>query len=111
MGYYTFYTIDMVGNLPEDPQKIYDFAKERDMEFTDGFSVGKYGFDTNDMMKWYDHETEMRKISKEFPHILFKLHGEGEEKGDIWDEYYRAGKMQHCDAEIVIPPFDESKMT
>ena len=43
------------------------------------------------------------EISKKHPDVLFKLRGEGENSGDIWDKYYKNGKMQKCDARIVIP--------
>lgn len=50
-------------------------------------------FDESDGLKWYDHEKEMKQLSKEFPDVLFKLHGEGEDKYDIWDKYFMGGKM------------------
>ena len=31
-------------------------------------------------------------LSEQFPNVIFKLHGIGEENGDIWDAYYKAGK-------------------
>ena len=111
MGYYTDYSLSMVGSQHGDAQKIYDFSQEKDMGIIYGFTVWGDYLETSDSMKWYKHEDEMRIISKEFPHILFELHGNGEDTEDIWDEYYRDGKMQRCKAEIVIPPFDESKMT
>lgn len=52
----------------------------------------------------------MKQLSKEFPNVLFKLHGEGEDKYDIWDKYFMDGKMQSCYAEIICPPFDRSKL-
>ena len=66
--------------------------------------------DNYDECKWYNHDTEMLDLSKKFPNVIFKLHGEGEETGDIWDTYYKNGKMQHCQAEMVIAPYDESKL-
>lgn len=110
MGYYTTYSLNMENSQSEDAQRIYDFAKEKDMDFIWGFTVDGETIETSDPMKWYEHEEEMREISRAFPHILFKLHGEGEETGDIWNEYYRDGKMQRCNAEIIIPPFDENKL-
>ena len=68
----------------------------------DGSSYGK--------VKWYKWESDMRGLSREFPGVLFKLHGEGEENGDVWDAYFLDGKFQKCMAEIVIPPFDQSKL-
>lgn len=52
----------------------------------------------------------MLLLSKEFPDVLFKLHGEGEDNEDIWDKYFMNGKMQYCPAEIMCPPFDRAKL-
>ena len=60
--------------------------------------------------KWYDHEDSMRAISEAFHNVLFTLHGEGEEAGDIWDKYFLNGKMQACKAKVVIEPFDEKQL-
>lgn len=65
------------------------------------FGVAPYG-----EAKWYEHEEDMLKLSNEFSKTLFKLHGEGEENGDIWDKYFLDGKMQECYAELILPPFD-----
>jgi len=52
----------------------------------------------------------MRQYSLKHPNTLFKLSGEGEESGDIWQEYYLNGKMQLVTAQIVFDDFDESKL-
>lgn len=61
-------------------------------------------------MKWYDHNKDMKELSKQFPNILFKLHGNGEDFYDTWNKYFLNGKMQFCQAEIVYPPFDPDKL-
>lgn len=61
-------------------------------------------------VKWYSNEEDMREVSKQFPDVLFCLHGEGDDSDDIWDEYFLNGRSQVCCAEIVIPPFDPSKL-
>lgn len=61
--------------------------------------------------KWYDHEDDMKKFSKENPGVLFTLHGEGEESGDVWTKYFFNGKMQvEKQPKWVPPPFDKSKL-
>lgn len=34
----------------------------------------------------------------------------GEENEDVWDTYYKNGKKQYCKAQMMIPPFNESKL-
>ena len=60
--------------------------------------------------KWYQHEDDMKRFSKLYPHILFELSGEGEESGDIWKKYFLNGKMQTCNVKMEFEPFDESKL-
>jgi hypothetical protein len=52
----------------------------------------------------------MRKVSKHYPDLVFKLSGEGEESGDVWVEYYKNGKMQRCSTKITFDEYDESKL-
>lgn len=57
--------------------------------------------------KFYNHEETLVKISLKYPEYIFKLHGVGENEGDLWDKYFKNGKIQRCVAEIVIPPMTE----
>lgn len=59
---------------------------------------------------WYDHDDDMLALSLAYPDILFTLEGNGEDNGDLWITYYKNGKMQECAAEVVYPPYDETKM-
>lgn len=63
-----------------------------------------------DSCKWYDHEEDMVRLSKKFPDVVFELHGEGEESGDIWVKYFKNGKKQVVKAELKFAPFDEKKL-
>ena len=84
-----------------------DFLSGMDKESGTAFALV---LEDDDASKWYDNEKEMLELSKEFPDILFKLHGVGEESEDIWNEYFMSGKSQYCKAEFVIPPFDRDKL-
>jgi hypothetical protein len=64
----------------------------------------------NNSGKWYSCDHDMIAVSLEIPNVLFTLHGEGEESGDIWDAYFLNGKMQKEKARIVIDPFDAKKL-
>ena len=59
---------------------------------------------------WTTHEQDMRLLSSRHPTTLFKLSGDGEENGDLWEEYYLGGKMQRCTAKITFDPYNPSKL-
>ena len=64
-----------------------------------------------DQTKWYEWETDMRKLSKDLPHILLHISGDGEDKEDIWEAYFLNGKCQLCEGVVTIkiPEFDKTK--
>lgn len=101
MGYYTKYSLE-IEYKDEDAETI-----ERLNNTTIDQGYGKIGDLIRhglDDCKWYEHDEDMRDVSKKFPNVLFILSGEGEESGDIWKAYYKNGKVQRVKAEIV---FDE----
>lgn len=125
MGYYTNYDIQVL-DIKGEGYNAYDIAKymQEQNEKSDKFYAFSYGLEevleeispeennydlclaSDEETKWYDHEEEMTELSEKFPDILFKLHGEGEDNGDLWNKYFMNGKMQYCKAQIVYPPFD-----
>ena len=128
MGYYTNYSMEVIDidNKGYDAYKIAKYMLEKNDE-SEKFYTFQYGLrdfidnidlhinydlclDCDDEARWDDNEEEMLELSQEFPDVLFKLHGEGEESGDIWDKYFMNGKMQYCPAEIICPPFDRDKL-
>ena len=56
--------------------------------------------------KWYDHDRDMIKLSKQFPEIVFRLKGLGESSDDMYMIYYNQGKMQFALAEISYRAFN-----
>ena len=116
MGYTTSYTlfVHRVAD-PEIAERIAEslhscsvigYALNGDYQFVeDGIEFSSY-----DSVTWYDHEDDMRAISKEFPDIHFELHGEGAMNDDIWTQHFLGGKSQLCRAEIIIPPFNPEKL-
>lgn len=60
--------------------------------------------------KWYEHVGDMVALSRRFPEVLFTLHGEGEESGDIWRKYFLGGKVQVARATITFDDFDPAKL-
>ena len=116
MGYTTSYTLfahrvadpEIAERIAESLRScdVIGYALNEDYQFAeDGVEFFSY-----DSVNWYDHEEDMRAISKEFPNIHFELHGEGEMNADIWTQHFLGGKSQFCRAEIIIPPFDPEKL-
>ena len=99
MGYYTSHKLE----IAEGDNDL--ISALRSYEEGAGYALEDNG-DTAERCKWYDHESDLRRFSATHPQALFKLSGEGEDSGDIWIEYYRAGKMQRCTAEITFDEFD-----
>jgi hypothetical protein len=60
-------------------------------------------------VKWYEHDDDMLKLSKEFPEVTFILSGEGEESDDMWESKYKDGKMATRCPVIEWPEFGELK--
>lgn len=106
MGYYTRFEVTI-------DKPLRDELGDDDLDNALRDASGGYGFaggETTDSCKWYEHETNMRDLSKKYPGVLFTVRGEGEESGDIWTKYFRDGKMQYCKAQIVVAPFDPAKL-
>jgi hypothetical protein len=102
MGYCTRFELEINEGF-ELLERIIDGNEELSCTFdTDGTSHDSY--------KWYNHESVMKEVSKEYPKILFTLKGEGEDPGDIWFKYFKNGKIQRCQAKITFDEYDESKL-
>ncbi len=103
MGYYTDFTL----SLSDREEEIF---KRIDEEYYTHFLEGS---GQSWEIKWYEHEGDFKKVSKEFPHILFTLDGEGEESGDVWRKYFMGGKMQDANTKLTIThdDFDKDKLS
>lgn len=100
MGYYTNYELEVSkGNdaLVEELRNENENAE---------YAFNEFG-SSNDGLKWYSHEEDLKNFSCKHPSVLFTLKGEGEENGDIWIKYFLCGKMQKCNASISFEPFNE----
>ncbi len=112
MGYYTDYILSIYEASENfDIKKIETFICNKQEE-NDDFM---YAIDLVDIFnlfsgKWYEHDKDMKILSKNFSSLVFKLHGEGEETPDIWDAYYKNGKKCMCKATIHIPSFNENEL-
>ncbi len=118
MSYYTEYNFN-VYRLPEDNQTIQPDLDipvivkenlEEEIERMDVFGNGDLESGFYELTTWYCHEKDMRILSCKFPDLVFFLHGEGEDSGDMWDKYFVDGRMQECYAQIVYDDFDPKKL-
>lgn len=103
MGYYTTYALTVKQG---DPFLIPDFITSNKEA---AYALQENGYALQES-KWYEHEQDLKKFSKEHPDTLFELSGQGEDSGDIWKKYFKGGKMQVCKAQLTIDPFDENKL-
>lgn len=90
MGYNTNYSLTIMGGelAPEALAKL--IAEDEDAQYA-LYPNGK----TMQGESWYLHEDSLIRFSTAYPDVIFALHGEGEEAGDVWDEYYRRGVLVH----------------
>jgi len=136
MGYYTNYKISVKGKL-ENKQRVAELEKAKkeaealtgklkelalaavDNELNSEKNIdiqkvvsAKVGYNPfGDQTKWYEHENDMKAVSKEYPDVIFKLEGEGGNSlYDIWVKYFVNGKMQTAEAKITFDDFDEKKL-
>ena len=126
MGYYTKYrlTYSEQENSPEFEAELktlqkYGYTTLQDVIVTrlnenkfQHFYLSQDGWvQDGEGIKWYNHHEDMIKLSKKFPHLLFKLEGEGEESGDIWIKYFLNGKSQTAKAQITFEEFNLGKLS
>jgi hypothetical protein len=111
MGYYTDFKLRTDKHVPDLGKKINEISG---YSFDDDTNYYIGSDELNSLqcydIKWYEHETHMRKISKNHKNVLFTLEGNGEEEGDMWVKYFLNGKMQKVKAEITFQPFDKTKL-
>lgn len=90
MGYYTYYTLRIVGADESALKEIFDYLKEHEetyytFVFDDEPCSSYY---SSDEYRWYSHKSDMIVLATRFPTQTFILHGSGEEEYDVWDEEY-----------------------
>lgn len=127
MGYYTYFTLETKNkiNLVEFIKFCLKERKENDHNFMYPFDFTEFlieSFDyanekicldieTDKRVKWYDYVDDMKKLSQNFPDVIFKLHGEGEDRMDMWIHYFCNGKSyKEMIIQIVEKDFDENKL-
>lgn len=104
MGYRTYFTLMVTS---EREELIEELRKECEGA---EYALEEEGNPQQDC-KWDEHETDMQAFSAKHPEVLFTLNGEGEESTDLWNKYFKGGKMQACYAQITFEEYDETKLS
>lgn len=96
MGYYTRYDIS------DNPETVQQAIED----------ISQYSFYSGqtDTVKWYDWQEHCKEVSKNFPNLVIKVEGDGEEQGDQWKAYIKNGKIQITKAVVTFEEFDETKL-
>lgn len=73
-----------------------------------GLVAAQSGYDEDQLLdgeecKWYDENEDMLALSEQHPNLVFRVDGDGEESGDIWTHWYKAGQLQQWDADVRRP--------
>jgi hypothetical protein len=131
MSYATTYNIDVIGDITSEAikkrEKLIKEAEKLAPELKEIVLAGieasiklpnvheiikkHLGYDPFvKSCKWYNHEVDMRIISKEYPDVVFELHGEGEQAGDMWIKYFKNGLCQVANAIISFDKYDATKL-
>lgn len=111
MGYYTYFNLEVKGvRSPVEAQRLHNCLKDFGIvpdilseDYTYDSKQDHVFYFSEDSAKWYESDEDMKKVSRQFPGMTFKLHGDGEESDDLWDAYFHDGQIEYCRVEIPPP--------
>lgn len=107
MGYLTSFSMEALHVPAQDVERMEAAIAELDMPLGDFYYDPQnqvFNAEPNGEWHWYGHEDDMKELSERFPDALIKLHGEGEDRDDVWDKYFTGGEMlEEVYAELVMP--------
>lgn len=110
MGYYTNYEIHfenideaqkeiirqgLIDNCPDLMDNVLDYCGEQDYNEV----IVKY----NRLYlraKWYNYDSELSNFTEKFPDLRVTVYGHGEDVGDEWVAYAKAGMVKDYTAEL-----------
>ena len=112
MSYDTQYHLTWDGNSPtiEDvAAKAAEILDEttpgtREHENNAGYWAGTLTGDN--ICKWYEHEVQMARLSREWPQTMLELSGKGEDDEDLWKKYFLNGRVHAVTAQVTYQPFN-----
>ena len=100
MGYYTKYELYASENTSGHIEALSEMTGYSEYSFNGGCEE----------IKWYTHEEDMKEYSTKHPSVLFTLEGMGEDSETPWTKYFKNGKMQIAEVELVVEEFNEEKL-
>lgn len=108
MGYQTYYNFS-VTTAKDENESAAIIAKLREQYESARYGLCESGY-SNQAESWKDDEKDLVAFSKQYPEHLFLMDGEGSESQDYWQWWIKDGKIQKCQATVVYPEYDESKL-
>ena len=117
MGYYSDFKLEIEGDeseISKIKESMKSVVDNNDCKSDLGFYEAATAYiegDDKDSTKWYDYQEDLKRISEDYPTLLFKLYREGEECRDLEHSYNKNGMSQLCPAIITFEEYDESKLT
>ncbi|NJO01150.1 MAG: hypothetical protein HC880_05130 [Bacteroidia bacterium] len=112
MGYNTYFVVTVTDDNRNTESQGSLFNEEELNEIDKALDLEeRRGNEFGGTSKWYDWEKDLRNLSKKYPNLFFEVEGMGEENGDLWKAWFKAGKAQIEQAVITYGKFNEEKMT
>ena len=102
MGYYTYYSLTMIGE-EKDIGKAKKDAKQDKNECLSCLLNEQFI-----EAKWYDFHTEFEAFAKKHPKVLFIVCGDGEEPEDLWEERFKGNQVEYHS--VTMPPFTNPEL-
>lgn len=99
MGYNTRFTVSALG--------FTDDSWIRELEGLSGYCFSQHLDGYTIEGSWYDHAEHLTALSEKFPGVVFELHGDGEEQGDVWILRALNGNSHRVVPEVIWPDFPE----
>lgn len=109
MGYYTHFKIVLGKSTNENKEQLIKDIKKYCSGLASFLEYEYTNYDYNDIVteygeyvygKWYNFEEEMVELSKHYPNLNITVNGHGEQIGDEWILYVKAGKTEYHRAEF-----------
>lgn len=113
MGYSSLWSMwPLEVNNPEDRfyfEQAVEYLREPD---SDPWWALEADGGTNEWYGWRDWDDDMKRMTEEFPLMVFVLKciGEDYDEDSMWIEYWKNGRVQHEPAVITYGDFDERKL-